>query len=332
MLFTMKTRLPILVVVLSVVLVSVIAFGSLADKKSDSRIEFSYTARITDIPRGAKNVTVLIPVPQSFDHQKIENLVIDTPYPYELIKDSEYSDLAARITAENPDTNQFDVQMTFTVDRQSLSALDGRYKNDDPLSDKMRKRYLSPDRLVPLGGPVLDACRKVVKDGESDLEKCRSIYDYVVSTMTYDKSGTGWGRGDVLYACSARTGNCTDFHSLFIAIARASGIPARFVIGFPISDSEAQGEISGYHCWAEFYTDDLGWVPVDASEASKHPEKKEFFFGNLDPDRVAFTIGRDIVFNDKELIAPLNYFVYPLVFVDGQKHADLEKNFRFSKK
>lgn len=327
----MRLRPLIPTLVSSVILSSIAVYGSLDDKKTDSRFEFSYTARITNIPYGAKKVTVFIPVPRSFDHQKIENVVIDSPYPYEIIKDAEYGDFAARITAENPDTNQFDVRMIFTVDRQSLAALDGRYKDDDPLSDKMRTRYLSPDRLVPLGGPVLDACRKVVNEDDTDLQKCRSIYDYVVSTMTYDKSGTGWGRGDVLYACSARTGNCTDFHSLFIAMARASGIPARFVIGFPISDSEAQGEISGYHCWAEFYTDEMGWVPVDASEASKRPEKMEYYFGNLDPDRVAFTIGRDIIFNDNDLKEPLNYFVYPRAYIDGQAHADFEKSFRFSR-
>ena len=37
--------------------------------------------------------------------------------------------------------------------------------------------------------------------------------------MRYDKSGTGWGHGDVLYACDAKKGNCTAFHSLFIAMA-----------------------------------------------------------------------------------------------------------------
>ena len=273
-----KPRISGIFFALNFLLLWCTAIGLNAADITDSRFKFSYDVAINDIPAGAKKVTVFIPVPQSFDHQNIENLAIESPYPYEIISDPEYGDLAAKITAENPRVHKFDVHMEFTVDRQTVSTLDGRYRNEDPLSDKMRKRYLSPDRLVPLGGPVLDACRGVVNDGDTDLDKCRSIYDYVVSTMTYDKSGTGWGRGDVLYACDAHAGNCTDFHSLFIAMARASGIPARFVIGFPVSDTATQGEINGYHCWAEFYTDELGWVPVDASEAGKNPAKKEFFF------------------------------------------------------
>ena len=326
-----ELRLSILLLIINFVMSSAAANLSFADDDNGSRFEFSYSVAINNIPEDAKEVTVFIPVPQSFDHQNIDDLVISSPYPYDIIADSEYGDRAARIIAENPDTDRFEVNMVFTVDRQSVAALDGRYKDDDRLSVKLRKRYLSPDRLVPLDGPVLEACRAVVKSGDSDLEKCRSIYDYVASTMTYDKSGTGWGRGDVLYACDARTGNCTDFHSLFIAMARASGIPARFVIGFPVSETETKGEIGGYHCWAEFYTDDLGWVPVDASEASKHPEKREFYFGNLDPYRVAFTIGRDIVFNDNDLKDPLNYFIYPRVFIDGKERTDFEKSFRFLK-
>jgi transglutaminase-like putative cysteine protease len=298
---------------------------------TDIKFGFGYSVKIINIPRTAKNVVVFIPIPQSFDRQKIQNLVISSTYPYDIVKDPEYGNLAARITAENPDTNQIDVSMAFTVDRQSIAALDGRFKGDNPLSKKMKKRYLSPDRLVPLDGPVLEACREVVDENDTDLEKARDIYNYVASTMTYDKSGIGWGRGDVIYACNARHGNCTDFHSLFIGMARAAGIPARFIIGFPVDDSERRGEIDGYHCWAEFYTEELGWIPVDASEASKYPERREFYFGNLDPYRVAFTMGRDIAFGDKELKEPLNYFIYPLVFIDGEKHDDILKKFRFSR-
>ena len=74
---------------------------------------------------------------------------------------------------------------------------------------------------------------KETANAATDEEKARAIYDYVLSNMRYDKSGTGWGHGDTLYACSAKKGNCTDFHSLFISMARSQHIPARFEIGFP---------------------------------------------------------------------------------------------------
>ena len=122
------------------------------------------------------------------------------------------------------------------------------------------------------------------------LERAHRLYDHVVSSVRYDKSGSGWGRGDVLWVCDSRRGNCTDFHSLFIAEARALGIPARFVIGVPLPRDRTSGAIPGYRCWAEFFVAGRGWVPVDAAEASQDPARRNDLFGGVDPDRVQVTM------------------------------------------
>ena len=186
------------------------------------------------------------------------------------------------------------------------------------LSDRERKEYLAPDALVPTTGLPAELAVKVTEGKTTPLDKARAIYDYVFTTMRYDKTGTGWGRGDVLYACDAKKGNCTDFHSLFIAMARSQGIPARFEIGFPLPPDKHSAEIAGYHCWADFFDPQHGWIPVDISEAWKHPEKKDYFFGAHDANRVEFTMGRDLELSPKQDGKPLNYFVYPYVEVAGK--------------
>ena len=128
--------------------------------------------------------------------------------------------------------------------------------------------------------------------------------------------------------CDAKHGNCTDFHSLFISLARAEGIPARFEIGFPVPGG-AEGTIPGYHCWAEFFVNGVGWVPVDISEAWKDPKKHDYFFGALDANRVQFTIGRDLTLQPKQDGGPLNYFIYPYVEVDGKPFDGIEKRFSY---
>jgi transglutaminase-like putative cysteine protease len=105
------------------------------------------------------------------------------------------------------------------------------------------------------------------------------------------------------------------------------GIPAKFEIGFSIPPGRGEGKIGGYHCWSEFYLAGRGWVPVDASEARKHPEKTDYFFGALDEDRVQFSAGRDLVLEPPQQGAPLNYFVYPYVEVDGKPHQAIELTF-----
>jgi transglutaminase-like putative cysteine protease len=110
---------------------------------------------------------------------------------------------------------------------------------------------------------------------------------------------------------------------------RSSGIPARFEIGFPLPEGKTEGAISGYHCWAEFYLDGAGWIPVDASEASKHPARRDYFFGAHDDNRVFFTYGRDIRLSAEQKGDPLNYFIYPYLEVNGQPSLNLETQFSF---
>jgi transglutaminase-like putative cysteine protease len=123
-------------------------------------------------------------------------------------------------------------------------------------------------------------------------------------------------------------GNCTDFHSLFISMARSVGIPARFVIGAPIPQGP-EGTIAGYHCWAEFYSPQAGWVPVDASEAWKHPRLREYYFGTLDPNKLLISVGRNIQLVPAQAGPPVNFFIYPYVEVDGTPRGVVETRFEY---
>ena len=187
---------------------------------------------------------------------------------------------------------------------------------------------LRPSKLLRTDGPVAKEALEAIGDSVDPIERARRIYDHIVDTVVYDQSGEGWGRGDSLYACDARAGNCTDFHSLFIGQARSLGIPSRFIMGFEFPEDLREGELEGYHCWAEFYVQGLGWVPVDASEAFKNPDKRAFLFGNLDPNRVQFTVGRDIQIPETET-GPVNFSIYPHVEIDGKIHTGVKTVFSY---
>jgi transglutaminase-like putative cysteine protease len=149
------------------------------------------------------------------------------------------------------------------------------------------------------------------------MARGRALYDHVLQRMKYDKSGAGWGRGDAVYACNARTGNCTDFHSYFIALARSVGIPARFAIGVTIPADKESGTIEGYHCWAEFLADGK-WVPVDISEASRFPALANYYFGHHPANRFELSVGRDLVVDPAPSTSPINFLIYPLVEAHGK--------------
>jgi len=292
-------------------------------------LQFSYSVIVKNIPSNSNHVEIWLPVPKSDEHQTIKDIKIISDYPYSFQNDPEYNNLILKVVGNTEIPESVTVSMEFMVTRVVNRVLDRSKNRIDSTNLKMLQRYLLPDQLVPIDGIIEQEAQKVVHFEMTEIQKARVLYDQVVSSMTYDKTGSGWGQGDAIYACNARTGNCTDFHSLFIGMARASGIPSRFVIGFSIPREKRQGDIPGYHCWAEFYIKELGWVPIDASEASKYVENRNFFFGNLDANRIQFTIGRDIMLEPNSDIQPLNYFIYPYVNIDDKTYTDVEHQFSF---
>jgi transglutaminase-like putative cysteine protease len=286
---------------------------------------FEYKVIVKEIPAGAKHVDLWVPVPHDDAYQQIRNLRIDSPYPYKVATDSHQN---AMLHAGIDDPKQSTFAVTLSFDAVRAEHIQSRLfggpalaRDEDP---KELAQYLKPDRLVPLDDQIRAWARDVVEkaNAHTDLEMARAIYNHVVSTVKYDKTGKGWGRGDIYYACQERRGNCTDFHAIFIGYARALGIPARFAIGFPLPADRGEGKIAGYHCWAEFYAKGIGWVPVDASEAAKDPSKREYFFGAHDENRVEFTKGRDVTLTPRQKGDALNYFVYPYTEIDGKPLAE----------
>ena len=306
-----------------------------APSAAPSRIfSFSYQVHVPAPKDGSGKLLLWLPLPQQDAYQQIRDLRIEANVAHSEGHDPEYGNPYALF---QPTASQlsagFDVSVTFVATRlehkASLTSAKATNASMNTASDPALQRYLQPDKLVPLNGVIAELAKEHTAGETTDLAKAHSIYDYVVSTMHYDKSGEGWGRGDAVWACTSKRGNCTDFHSLFIGMMRSSNIPARFEIGFPLPESKKEGDIPGYHCWAEFYLQGTGWVPVDASEASKNPAKRDYFFGAHDDNRVFFSLGRDIRLCPLQQGEPLNYFIYPYAELDGKPFAGLQSHFSF---
>lgn len=289
-------------------------------------VDFRYTFKLTDVPEDAKSIKVWIPLPQDSDAQTISSVQVDGGGGFQIVADPEYGNQFAylELGTEAGDTA---ITVTYRVTRYARADLAAK-KAGRSLSEELRRKFLSPSRLISVEGAVAAEARMIAGDAKEPLEIARNLYEHIVDTMRYDKSGEGWGLGDSMYACDVRTGNCTDFHSLFIGEARSLGLPARFIMGFPLPDDAEAGTIWGYHCWAEFYTPEYGWVPIDASDAFKHPERRDFLFGGLDENRVKFTSGRDIQLPGMEG-APLNFSIYPYAEIDGKMHTSIETEYFF---
>lgn len=270
------------------------------------------------VPGASSSVVSLwLPVPKSDSYQTIDSLRFSGVDRQEIHTDSRHGN--RYFFTQVPAGRQ--VAMTFRVTRAERHPGVGA----PGASLVLPACCLGPDRLVPLDDRIRGWAQVVAKNAraQTDLEKARAIYEHVVDTVKYDKSGHGWGRGDIYYACDARRGNCSDFHAIFIGYARALGIPAKFAIGLPLPRVHGSGEIAGYHCWAEFFSQGVGWVPIDASEAAKDPQRRKYFFGALDENRVEFSQGRDLVLTPRQAGEPLNFFVHPYAEQGGRKVENL---------
>ena len=300
----------------------------LADAPARS-LEFRYLVHVPALPSGTHGVRVWMPLPYQDSYQSVSDLRVNAPASYEIRHESLYNDRYAYLTFDAArQKTPFDLNVTFHLKRLEHRA--PLRATPDPASRPMDvARFLQPDRLVPIDGQIAELSRQQTQGATDPLQKARKIYDYVIATMHYDHDGSGWGRGDAVWACNSKHGNCTDFHSLFIAMARAAGIPARFKIGFPLPANAHDGAITTYHCWAEFYIDGIGWIPIDASEAWKNPAKKDYFFGATDTNRVMFSLGRDIRLDPPQSGDPLNYFVFPYAEVDGKPFTTFTNDISF---
>lgn len=291
---------------------------------------FQYGFTVKNLAAG-KKVRIWIPAAHSDASQEIKIASAKGDLPLKKTPQSRFGNEIYFAETTNATQPELHFEVVYDVLRRERVALaPNAHVVATSLSKSERHADLQPDMLVPVTGLPADLAVKVTEGKTQQLDKARAIYDYVFTTMKYDKSGTGWGHGDVLYACDAKKGNCTDFHSLFIAMARSQGIPARFEIGFPLPPDKHSAEIAGYHCWSDFYVDGKGWIPVDISEAWKHQEKREYFFGSHDVNRVQFSMGRDLKLNPPQEGKPLNYFVYPYVEVDGHEYANVALAFSFA--
>ena len=298
-----------------------IAVGSAAPRERRFSLEYEVTVPATT--HGP--VHLWVPVPHDDANQHIRGLEIDANAPYRIETDA----LGNRILSVEATKPSVTLRLE-CVRQERVQPLQG-VQHAATLTPQERARWLAPDHLVPIDATIRAWAQAVVDNAHAhtDLEMARAIYNHVVATVKYDKTGKGWGRGDIYYACDARRGNCTDFHAIFIGYSRAMGIPARFSIGIPLPTERGAGTIEGYHCWAEFYAEGIGWVPVDASEAAKNPSRREYYFGTHDENRIEFTQGRDLVLAPRQAGEPLNYFINPYAEAGGKPLPGVQKIVRW---
>ena len=273
--------------------------------EDSDEFEFVYRATLPEITDTAR---MWLPLPATDQFQTVTMKVIDAPGTQRTLVDRENGNNVLYLELGPEDSRKM-VEMRFEVQRIEKAAYPGQLP--DPGD------HLDAERMVPINEEFRSIGNEVVAGKTGDLVRARALYDHVIDRMSYKKVGDGWGQGDAVFACDSRTGNCTDYHSYFIALSRAVGIPARFAVGASIPSARNEGGISGYHCWAEFYAEGKWW-PVDISEGDKYSNLATYYFGHHPANRIELSRGRDLVVEPGPNSGPINFLADPVLEIGGK--------------
>lgn len=292
---------------------------------------FRYDLTIRNIPAGTNELKLWLPYPAENDYQRVDDISARGGCSCAKKTENRYGNKILYSSIKSPQDNFFHIQKTYRIKRREFSNKPAESAQGNPaariLPGLELNKYLADDFII-ITPYVRQLAAGLVKGKADTIEKARAFYEYVFKNLVYDKTLPGWGSGDIERVCLLKSGNCTDFHSLFVALCRSAGIPAKFVVGVSLPQA-GKGTVASYHCWAEFYDSGRGWIPVDISEAWKNKEKQSYYFGAIDEKRVEFTQGRGIVLAPPQEGGALNYFIFPYVEINGERFNDIETTFYY---
>jgi len=277
-----------------------------------------------------KTVRLWIPYPVSNLDQVISNVRVAGDYAASAVY-TVPSNGTPLLYAEWPgESKSRKLALAFEVTRDEVRR--GVLPNKEPAwNSSDYAEYLVPTSLGPIDGVVKELADKITAGKTTVLERARAIYDWTVDNMYRDPETIGCGKGDVCYLLVKPGGKCTDISSVFVALCRAAGVPAREVFGLRLGKQPEQDITSWQHCWSEFFLPGHGWVPADPADVLKAMlveklertsprivELRDYFWGGIDAYRFKLASGRDLVLNPVQAGAPLNTFGYPYAEVDDK--------------
>lgn len=290
-----------------------------------------------NVPAGSRRVRLWFPLPRLDDDQYVGDLEIDGPDGWREATDA-LGNRYVYAAVESPGA-QVHVRARFRVTRHENNAtVDPTRSRPLNMTERQQHaKWLGDDTHVVVDDAIRSVARDIRGSEQNPVRIARAIYDWTLDNVEYwVKDPSKWKAspvGSSDYCMTNRTGNCTDFHSLYTALARASGIPTRMKYGSVFKPAlDGVDRDASYHCWPESWFPGLGWVPNDVAVADifagpialdadnrekvtlttasgyEGPDSSlvDYYFGNLDPRRVTWSLGRDLALEPRQSAGPVN--------------------------
>lgn len=330
-----------------------LAPGIRAGKRATFEVTHEF---VIPVPAGAAAVKAWLPIPADADRmQRVESFEVDSPWVHRIAEDN-WDNRFLYVERLGPPAGDVTLRTKFLVTRsETLADVDPKHtRAHTPAELTELGRYLMGSSQSVIDDNAREMARQVVGNETNPVIVARKIYDAVLDRVEYhvkdpkpdaQKTMNATGTGSSQKCFETCTGNCTDFHSLYAAVARAAGLPTRAVYGsFFKGPLDGEDKDQSYHCWIEFHAPNVGWIPLDVAvadifvadfQANEHSRPRanltvadgyggpdahwvEYYFGNLEERRVSWHWGRDLVLDPPQSGPPLLWNATGYAEIDGK--------------
>jgi transglutaminase-like putative cysteine protease len=272
------------------------------------KYQVSYSVKINSTGFNPTDIRLYLPIPSSYDAQKDLEIISISPDPTKQEVDPVSGNAMVywQLKGSPAKGSSLDLveQFSFTAYETNTNIDPASVVPYDTNSD-IYKAYTKPEKYIESSDPqIIDLANQLAGDETNPYLLVKKYYDYVIDNVKYKILNKGLNGAK--YLLTNGVGECGDYSSLIIAMARSKGIPARPVVGYWAVSGNDQT-----HVWAEFYLEGTGWIPVDATIGQQSKEKRAYYFGNMDAQRVILSKG----FNTRLIPSAPDKFVAPILQV-----------------
>lgn len=230
---------------------------------------------LSEIPAGAKTVKWWISIPSDDRYQEVLDFnTVSVPGTWSTVTEPDHGNRFMLVEVTAPAAGSLTAKVEFTLRRRSVFTEIDPAKVG-PITDSHRLLFVDELRK---DSPHMEVSSRIIKlandscGPETNIAKqaallLNAVADYA-DHYSIDPSKPKCSVGDAGDCMTNAGGCCTDMHSMFIALARARGIPARLQMGYRLREANEGKEVDpGYRCWAEYFVPGYGWVSADIVEA-----------------------------------------------------------------
>ena len=264
---------PVLLAACAIASTSILAAQTPQDVNATT-YQVRQTVTLSGIPAGTRTVKWWISIPGDDSNQEVLDFAASIPGKWAIVREPDRGNRFLFTEVEAPSSPAISAELDFTLTRRSVAVAVDPTKVG-PITDTIRQVFaedLVQDAPHMQVTPAVTAMAAKACGAETNpAVEAKALLSAVAgSTVHYsrDPSKSKYSTGDAETCLAHGGGTCTDIHSLFIALARSRGIPARLQMGYRLREANAGKNVDpGYRCWAEYFLPGYGWIPTDLVEA-----------------------------------------------------------------